>query len=109
VILGGVFNSGVLVDPDDAPTYEYAPAPDAVVERARALRERCEAHGVPLPAAALQFADRHPAVTTVLIGARSAAEVDIDVGFASAPVPESLWAELSVPGAGSDGYDGVDG
>ena len=31
--------------------------------------------------AALQFAMRHPAVTTVLVGARSAAEVALDVGL----------------------------
>jgi D-threo-aldose 1-dehydrogenase len=97
VVLGGVFNSGVLVDPDRSPTFDYAPAPAAVVERARALRDRCEARGVALPAAALQFARRHPAVTTVLIGARSAAEVALDVGYASVRVPDELWAELTGP------------
>jgi aryl-alcohol dehydrogenase-like predicted oxidoreductase len=95
VVLGGLFNSGVLVDPDRLPTYEYASAPDAIVQRAKALRDRCEAHGVALPAAALQFAMRHPAVTTVLIGARSAREVELDVGYASVAVPDALWPDLS--------------
>ncbi len=94
VILGGVFNSGVLADPDGHASYDYAPATDDVVAGARKLRARCAAHGVALPAAALQFARRHPAVTTVVVGARSAAEVELDVGYASAPVPPALWPEL---------------
>jgi D-threo-aldose 1-dehydrogenase len=97
VVLGGVFNSGVLVDPEGSPTYEYAAASEAIVQRARVLRDRCQAHGVALPAAALQFAMRHPAVTKVLVGARSAEEVDLDVGYAAAPVPDTLWAELAAP------------
>jgi aryl-alcohol dehydrogenase-like predicted oxidoreductase len=42
----------------------------------------------------LQFARRHPAVTTVVVGARSAAEVELDTGFASTVIPDSLWPEL---------------
>ena len=95
VILGGVFNSGVLADPEARPTYDYAAAPDAVVDRARALRAVCDRHGVALPAAALRFAMRHEAVTTVVVGARSAAEIVADVAFASAPIAESLWSDLA--------------
>lgn len=94
VVIGGVFNSGVLVDPDHAPTYDYAAAPPEVVARARALRGVCADHGSTLPAAALQFAARHPAVTTVLIGARTAAEVHVDVAWASEAVPDELWPAL---------------
>jgi len=94
VILGGVFNSGVLADPDAHASYDYAPAEPAVVERARDLRKRGAAHGVTLPEAALQFALRHPAVTTVIVGARSAAEVMLDAGFAAAVIPDALWADL---------------
>ncbi len=94
VILGGVFNSGVLADPDGPASYNYAPAAADVLARARDLRARCAAYGVALPAAALQFARRHPAVTTVVVGARSAAEIEFDAGFASAAIPEILWSEL---------------
>jgi D-threo-aldose 1-dehydrogenase len=94
VIIGGVFNSGVLIDPDVHPTYDYAAAPDDVVARARRLRSVCESHGVSLIAASLQFAMRHPAVSAVLVGARSLAEVDVDVASASAPIDEGLWLEI---------------
>jgi len=95
VIIGGVFNTGVLIDPDAHPTYDYAAATGAVLERARRLRDACRARGIPLGAAALQFAMRHPAVTTVLVGARSAAEVDLDVGFRARPLDDDLLAELA--------------
>jgi D-threo-aldose 1-dehydrogenase len=94
VILGGVFNTGVLIDPDAHPTYDYAAAPPTVIERARSLQAVCAARGVALGAVALQFAMRHPAVTTVLVGARSAAEVDLDVGFAAAPVDDDLFTKM---------------
>jgi D-threo-aldose 1-dehydrogenase len=94
VILGGVFNTGVLVDPDAHPTYDYAAAPQAVLERARHLRAICEARGIALGAAALRFAMRHPAVTTVLVGARSRAEVDLDVGYAATSIDDDVFAEL---------------
>jgi D-threo-aldose 1-dehydrogenase len=94
VIVGGVFNSGVLADPDGHASYDYAPAAADVVARARELRARCATHAIALPAAALQFAGRHPAVTTVVIGARSAEEVQLDAGYASAAIPEILWSEL---------------
>ena len=46
-----------------------------------ATPRRVQERGVALGAAALQFAMRHPAVTTVLVGARAAAEVELDVAF----------------------------
>ena len=70
VILGGVFNSGLLADPRPGAYFDYAPASPEVVARARALAVICERHGVPLGAAALQFSAAHPAVTSVLVGAR---------------------------------------
>ena len=94
VVLGGVFNSGILVDPDVSPTYDYAEASEPLVARARRMRSLCEARGVALPAAALQFALRHSAVSAVLVGARSADEVVADVAAASVQIDETLWAEL---------------
>jgi D-threo-aldose 1-dehydrogenase len=95
VILGGVFNTGVLIDPDVHRTYDYAPAPTPVLERARRLRTVCDEHRIPLGAAALQFAMRHPAVSTVLVGARSPAEVASDLEFAATPVDEGLLREIA--------------
>jgi D-threo-aldose 1-dehydrogenase len=106
VIVGGAFNSGILIDPDDHPTYDYAAAPNDLITRARKLRSVCESHGVSLAAAALQFTMRHPAVSAVLVGARSLAEVNLDVASASSDIDEALWPEieaLALAGGGNGG------
>ena len=94
VVIGGVFNSGLLVDPKPSSTYNYTAVPPEVLNEALRLKEICERHGVPLRAAALQFARRHPAVKSVLIGARSPQEVSDCVDMAGLPIPDALWAEV---------------
>jgi D-threo-aldose 1-dehydrogenase len=98
VIAAGVFNSGVLTDPDATATFDYRPAPADTIERARAIRASCRRHGVELADAAIAFALRHPAVACVLVGARSAAEVDADVACFERAVPDELWRDLVAAG-----------
>ena len=94
VIAAGVFNSGLLADPDLAAPFHYGPAPTEVVERARALADLCADHGVPLAAAAIQFPMRHPAVHVVLPGARTANEVAQNLDLLEVPIPDELWTAL---------------
>ncbi|GAB2942108.1 aldo/keto reductase [Streptomyces heilongjiangensis] len=98
VLIGGVLNSGLLTDPAPGATYDYAPAPEPVLDRARRLRAVTERHGVPLRAAALHFPLGHPAVASVLTGARSTDEVRDTVEQLRAPVPAALWDELRAEG-----------
>jgi D-threo-aldose 1-dehydrogenase len=95
VIAAGVFNSGVLADPRPGAYFDYAPASDAVLGQAQAMARVCEAHGVPLRAAVLQFPLQHPAVTTVLMGARTADEVRQNVAAFEHPIPDELWEALA--------------
>jgi D-threo-aldose 1-dehydrogenase len=95
VLVGGVFNSGILVDPGPGATYEYVPASPERLATARRLQEICGRYGVALRTAALQWPLRHPAVTAVVIGARSPDEVGEDVADLGRPVPDDLWAELA--------------
>lgn len=93
VVIGGVFNSGLLADPRPGATYDYTTAPQDLVDRARRLQTIAKRHGTTLRAAALAFPLAHPAVTTVLVGARSPHEVrDAAAQFASA-VPDAFWRE----------------
>jgi len=94
VVIGGVFNSGVLATPRPGATYDYAAAPPQVVARAQELDGICREHGVPLKAAALQFPLRHPAIASILTGARSVAELEENVALLDVPVPAALWAAL---------------
>jgi D-threo-aldose 1-dehydrogenase len=95
VLAAGVFNSGVLAAPGPGAHFDYAPAPHDVLARAERLRGVCAAAGVPLAAAAVQFPLRHPAVTTVLVGARSPAEVHEDVDLLDVAIPDDLWPALT--------------
>jgi D-threo-aldose 1-dehydrogenase len=103
VIAGGVYNSGVLADPQPGATYDYRPASDAVLARAYAIRDVCRRHHVPLRAAALQFPLGHPSVASVLIGMRSPAEVDDAVAMAGVDIPGQLWRDLTDAGLLAEG------
>ena len=95
IVLGGVYNSGVLATgPKPGARYNYAPASQDVLDRAGAIEEVCLRHGVPLPAAALQFAYAHPAVTSICLGARNADQQDRNVELFERAVPEALWDDL---------------
>ena len=95
IVVGGPLNSGLLAGRD---SWNYAPAPAAVAARARALGAVCDRHGVPLPAAALQFPLAHPVVASVIPGPRSAAEFTENLGLMRRAIPADLWAELKQEG-----------
>lgn len=99
IIVGGPFNSGLLarVGRPDA-TYNYGAVPPDVARRAKNLAQTCAAHGVSLPAAALQFPLAHPAVAAVIPGARNKAEVDSHWQMVRQSIPQSLWVELRAKG-----------
>jgi D-threo-aldose 1-dehydrogenase len=94
IVLGGVFNSGLLADPRTAATYDYRPASQQLVRQALAIEEVCEEYDVPLRAAALQFGFNHPAVASVLIGIRSPEQARDCAAMAGVTVPETLWSRL---------------
>ena len=94
VVAGGVFNSGLLARPSAHATYDYQSAPDVLLRAALEMQAHCEEAGATLPAAAINFAARHPAVSTVIVGMRSPEEVGRNLAAAGTDVPENLWAEL---------------
>lgn len=94
VIAGGVFNSGILADPLTNNQFDYLPAPPEIQARARRIAAICADHDVPVAAAALQFPLTHPAVTSIVVGARSHAEVCDNSRLLELPIPPDLWAQL---------------
>ena len=91
-----MFNSGLLARPRPASgaRYNYADAPPELIARANRIADVCERHGATLPAAALRFALAHPAVVSVGVGCRDAAQVRRNVQLFDTPLPAELWAEL---------------
>ena len=94
VVIGGAFNSGLLADPRPGATYNYQAAPAELLDRALRLKEIAERHDTTLRAAALAFPAAHPAVASVLVGARSAHEVRDCAEQFTTPVAEDFWREL---------------
>jgi D-threo-aldose 1-dehydrogenase len=49
---------------------------------------------VPIKAAAVQFPMGHPAVTCVVVGCRSAAQLEESIQMFETEIPPQLWADL---------------
>jgi D-threo-aldose 1-dehydrogenase len=94
VLAAGVYNSGILANPVKGATYDYAPASDEIVARAKMISDFLREQGVSLSRAALQYPLRHPAVKALLVGSRSKAEVDANVAAFNDVVPDSVWNAL---------------
>jgi D-threo-aldose 1-dehydrogenase len=98
VLVAGVLGSGVLARPEPGSHYFYAPAPQAILDQVGRIAALCERHDVSLRAAALQFPLRHPAVSAIVVGARSAQEIEEDVRDFSTELPEALFDEIAALG-----------
>jgi len=95
IVLGGVYNSGVLATgPISGARFNYAPADANILARARQLQDVCRRHDVPLAAVALQFAYAHPVVVSACIGARDEKQQTRNAELFESSVPGELWDDL---------------
>jgi D-threo-aldose 1-dehydrogenase len=91
IVVGGVFNSGVLAGNGK---FNYADAPVEVIAKVNRLSALCERFEVPLPAAALQFPFAHPAVVSCVVGARSNLQLEQNIAWLEQTIPADFWAAL---------------
>jgi len=116
LIIGGVYNSGILSHPDPGSiggvssagdaigswtenvTFNYVPAPPEIIQRAGAMKRLCDDHATSLKAVAIQFPLHHPAVASVLMGPRTPEHVDDNIKAFSDPVPDALWSDFKAAG-----------
>ena len=98
VIIGGVYNSGILAGPVEGAHFNYRPASAEWLAKAQRLEAICARHETPLKAAAIQFPFAHPAVATVLSGVRSVAELDENARMMAYDVPADLWRAIRTDG-----------
>ena len=96
----GVLNSGILAneDPLAQAKYNYEEAPDEIVHKAQKLSVLAAAHGTTLPAVALAFSLRDPAVTNVTVGMRTPDQVRRNVDLFRQTVPVAFWDEAVATG-----------
>lgn len=99
IVIGAVFNSGILATgPVSGARYDYRPATPPELDKAARIQAACQRHGVPLPAAALQFPLAHPAVASVIPGPITPEQVGQNLAGIAHPIPAALWRELKADG-----------
>jgi D-threo-aldose 1-dehydrogenase len=99
LVLAGAYNSGILASGAvPGAHYDYQPADAGVLARVAQIERVCETFGVPLRAAALQFGMGCASVAGVVVGARTAAEIDDSVAMARHPIPPAFWDALRAGG-----------
>ncbi len=99
IVIGSPFQSGILAKGAGVGAhYNSADAPPEIEERVGRISAVCDAHGVPLAAAALQFPLGHPAVASVIPGASSPAQQSRNVATFTQPIAPALWTDLKAEG-----------
>lgn len=99
VVVGGGFNSGILATGAvEGARYNYGPAPEPVRDRVRRIETVCRDHGVPLQAAAMQFVTAHPAIASLIVGARSPVQMAQNVRWFETPIPMAFWQAMKEEG-----------
>jgi D-threo-aldose 1-dehydrogenase len=95
IIIGGPYNSGVLASgAKPGAKFNYVDASEEILQKVRQVEKVCDRHDVPMKAAALQFTLAHPAVASVIPGARSVDELEENFRLASHPIPVEFWTDL---------------
>ena len=97
IVIGGPYNSGILAvgTKTAAPLYyNYEPAPAAVIDKVRRIEAVCDRHGVPLPAAALQFPLAHSLVASVIPGLDAPGRVEQTMALYRQKIHAALWQDL---------------
>lgn len=105
LIAAGPFAAGVLAGTDvwGPDNGAYQKAPPEIVSKVSRLRDIADAHGIPLGAAALQFATAHPVVCSVLTGPKSPAELEGILEWWGTDVPQGFWDDLAASGVLAEG------
>ncbi|MHB1303105.1 MAG: aldo/keto reductase [Acidiphilium sp.] len=99
VIIGGGFNSGILAaGAKPGAKFNYAPAPRDVMTKVEKIETVCAEHGVPLPAAALQFVVAHPAIVSFLAGTRTVEQLQQNLEWFAQLIPDEFWVDLKAKG-----------
>ncbi|MBT2483686.1 MULTISPECIES: aldo/keto reductase [unclassified Microbacterium] len=104
IVAASVFNSGLLASsvPRRDGRYEYGQLPDELWDRLVRIAAICDQHGVPLPAAAIQFPLQASEVRSVVVGGSRPAQLQQNAEYAAREISTALWehlaAERLIPG-----------
>ena len=89
------YGSGILAKgPDAYARYEYAEAPQGMVDQVSAMQDVCLEFDVPLAAAALQFSLNDPRIASTIVGMSRPERVQQTLELAAHQIPAELWERL---------------
>ena len=95
IVIGGGFNSGILATgAQKGAKYNYAPAPEDIMQRVAAMEKVCQEYDIPLAAAAMQFVLAHPAIVSFIAGTRTVEQLQKNLDWFTHPIPTPFWSEL---------------
>lgn len=99
IVIGAPYASGILATGvRDGAKYNYETAGHDIVVRVRAIESVCDAHGVSLQAAALQFPFGHDSVAAIVPGAILPEQVSANVSVMRHEIPTGFWDDLKAEG-----------
>jgi D-threo-aldose 1-dehydrogenase len=95
LVIGSSLNAGFI---SGSPRYNYGAEnfriPPEVIQKRDRLRAVAARHGVDLRTAALQFSAAAPESVALVVGARSAQQIEEDWNSMQARIPAGFWNEL---------------
>ncbi|MFB2552986.1 aldo/keto reductase [Ensifer soli] len=93
LVVGGVFNSGILATgATEGAHFDYRPADADVLARVKAMEAAAAGLGLPLAAPAIQFPLSHPAVASVLLGTAKPASLARNMDLTESPLGAADFA-----------------
>jgi len=95
ILQAGPFASGILVQgAKKGAKYHHIDAPETVIKKVAKIQSVCNQYDVELPAAALQFALSHPAISSTVTGFRTHLQVMDCIKWLAQPIPSEFWKHL---------------
>ena len=95
IILGGVFNSGILAKGiGEDITYFYQNIPDNIKKKYNEISIICERYDVSVLSVALQFCYANKNISSLVIGMDREEQINHNISSLSKKIPNDLWEEL---------------
>ena len=95
IILGGVFNSGILAKGiGENITYFYQTIPDNIKKKYNEISIICERYNVSVPSVALQFCYANKSISSMVVGMDREDQINNNISSLSTNIPNDLWEEL---------------
>ena len=95
IILGGVFNSGILAKGiGENITYFYQTIPDNIKKKYNEISIICERYNVSVPSVALQFCYANKSISSMVVGMDREDQIKNNISSLSTNIPNDLWEEL---------------